>query len=57
METNKKDILGCIKIIFNSILIFFVSNNYMLNKEFNIKIPVLITILVVIFLNIFPSWL
>ena len=57
METSKKDILGCIKIIFNSVLIFFVSNIYMLNKGFNIKIPVIITILVVIFLNIFPSLL
>ena len=57
MKTGKKDILGFIKIIINSIILFLVTNFYLFNKEFNIKIPIIISILVIVFLNIFPSLL
>ena len=57
MKADKKDILGFIKIIFNSIILFIVTNIYLFNKGFNLKIPIIISILVIIFLNIFPSLL
>ena len=42
-------------IILNSILLFILSNFYIFNKTYNLKIPVIITILFVIFISIFPS--
>ena len=57
MEINKKDILGFIMIIFNSILLFIVSNFYVLSKGYNIKIPIIVTVFAGIFLNVFPSLL
>ena len=57
MEINKKDILGFIMIIFNSILLFIVSNFYVLSKGYNIKIPIIVTVFAGIFLNVFPYYI
>ena len=57
MKKNQKDILGFIMIVFSSIFLFIVSNFYLLNKGYNIKVPIIITIIVTILLNIFPSLL
>jgi len=42
-------------ILLNSIVLFLVSNFYILNKAYHFKISVVFTILVVVFINIFPS--
>ena len=42
-------------ILLNSIVLFLVSNFYILNKAYYFKISVVFTILVVVFINIFPS--
>lgn len=42
-------------IILNSIIVFLLSNNYIINKEYNIKIPMILLILLFIIINILPS--
>ena len=53
--------MGIITIILNSIILFFLSNTYILDKTYNIHIPILITVLItilfIIFISIFPSLL
>ena len=49
--------MGTITLIINSIILFLVSNTYIINDTYNIKIPIIITILFVILLSIFPSLL
>lgn len=49
--------MGIITIILNSIILFLVSNTYIINNTYNIKIPVICTILFIIFISIFPSLL
>lgn len=47
--------MSYLTIIINSILLFILSNFYILNKSYNCKIPFIITILFVLFISIFPS--
>ena len=49
--------MGIITLILNSIILFIVSNTYIINNTYNITIPIVITILFVILLSIFPSLL
>ena len=45
-------------IIINTILVFLISNNYLLNKGYDIKIPIIpmiFLILLFIIINILPS--
>ena len=42
-------------IILNSIIVFLLSNNYIINKGYNIKIPMILLILLFIIINILPS--
>ena len=42
-------------IILNSIIVFLLSNNYIINKGYNIKIPMILLILSFIIINILPS--
>ena len=42
-------------IIINSIIVFLLSNNYLINKGYSIKIPMILLILLFIIINIFPS--
>lgn len=48
-------ILSYLTIILNSLLLFLLSNFYILDKSYNCRIPVIITILFVLLLAIFPS--
>ena len=57
MKTNKKDISGFITIIISSIILFLLSNIYLFNKGFNTKLPIIISIIIILLLNIFPSLL
>lgn len=47
--------MSYLTIILNTIIYFFISNTYIFNKEYNIKIPIIIIILLTLFINIFPS--
>ena len=47
--------MGIITLILNSIILFIVTNTYILNETFNIKIPLIITVLFTALLCIFPS--
>ena len=49
--------MGIITLLLNSIILFIVSNAYIINDTYNITIPIVITILFVILLSIFPSLL
>lgn len=49
--------MGIVTLIINSIVLFIVSNAYIINDTYNITIPIVITILFVILLSIFPSLL
>ena len=49
--------MGIITLLLNSIILFIVSNTYIINDTYNIKIPVIITVIFVILLIIFPSLL
>ena len=49
--------MGIITIIINSILLFILSNFYILDKTYNFKLPIIFTILYVIIISIFPSLL
>ena len=49
--------MSYLTLILNSILLFILSNFYLINESYNLKIPVIITILFVIFISIFPSLL
>lgn len=42
-------------ILINSLVLFWVSNFYVLNKSYNIKIPVVLVVLLVAFIVTFPS--
>jgi triacylglycerol lipase len=47
--------MGLITIILNSLILFLVSNTYIIDKTYNIHVPVIFTVLFVIFFAIFPS--
>lgn len=47
--------MGIITLILNSIILFIVTNTYILNETFDIKIPLIITVLFTALLCIFPS--
>ena len=47
--------MSYLTVILNTIIYFFISNSYIINEEYNFKIPVIITILLTLFINIFPS--
>ena len=47
--------MGIFTLIINSIILFIVSNTYMLEKTYNFKIPVILTILFIFIICIFPS--
>ena len=47
--------MSYLTIILNTIIYFFISNSYIINEEYNFKIPIIITILLTLFINIFPS--
>lgn len=57
MKQRKKDILGFIMIIINSIILFILSNSYMLRIGYEIKIPIILCIICFLLLNIYPSLL
>ena len=52
---KKGNIIAIITIILNSILLFIVSNIYIIKHTYNINISVIYTILFVIIISIFPS--
>ena len=54
-EKNKIDIVGIITLIVSSIVLWIGTNTYILTKEYKIKIPIFIIILLFIFINICPS--
>ena len=47
--------MSYLTVILNTIIYFFISNSYIINEEYNFKIPVIITIVLTLFINIFPS--
>lgn len=47
--------MSYLTVILNTIIYFIISNTYIFNKEYNIKIPLIIIILLTLFINIFPS--
>ena len=47
--------MSYLTVILNTIIYFFISNSYIINEEYNFKIPIIITILLTLFINIFPS--
>ena len=57
MKQSKKDFIGFIMIIINSIILFILSNSYMLRIGYEIKIPIILCIICFLLLNIYPSLL
>lgn len=57
MKKRKKDIIGFIILIVNSFIFFICSNFYILDKGYNIKIPIIISIIIILLINIIPSLL
>ena len=57
MKQSKKDFIGFIMIIINSIMLFIISNNYLLRIGYEIKIPIILCIICFLLLNIYPSLL
>ena len=47
--------MNYLTVILNTIIYFIISNSYIINKEYNFKIPLIIIILLTLFINIFPS--
>ena len=47
--------MGYLMLLLNPIVLFLVSNFYILDKSYDLKIPVVFVVLFVIFINIFPS--
>ena len=47
--------MSYLTVILNTIIYFIISNSYIINKEYNFKIPLIIIILLTLFINIFPS--
>ena len=47
--------MGIITLIINSLVLFFTSNTYILDKTYGIKIPLILTILLITMICLFPS--